>query len=47
MTGIYIVDAEYIKPDTPFTRGHSFKLKKKKINEKYQATILHQQDFNS
>jgi len=28
MTGIYAVDAEYIKPDTSFTRGHSFKLKK-------------------
>jgi len=30
MTGVYAVDAEYIKPDTSFTRAHSFKLKKER-----------------
>ena len=30
MSGIHAVDTEYIKPDTSFTRGHSFKLKKEK-----------------
>ena len=30
MSGIYSVDADYIKPDKSFTRGHSFKLKKEK-----------------
>ena len=28
ISGIYEVDADYIKPDKSFTRGHSFKLKK-------------------
>jgi len=31
MTEIYAVGAEYIKPDTSFTRGHSFKLKKERL----------------
>jgi len=38
MTGIYAVDADYIKPDK------GFQVKERKINEKYQATILQQQD---
>ena len=39
MSGIYAIDAEYIKPNTPFTRGPSFKLKKERsminIRQKY------------
>ena len=30
MTGIYAVDAEYIKPDKSLTRVHSFNLKKER-----------------
>ena len=30
MSGIYAVDAEYIKPDKSLTWGHSFKLKKER-----------------
>ena len=34
MSGIYAIDAEYIKPDKSFTRGHSFKLKKERSMNK-------------
>ena len=44
MTGVYAVDAEYIKPDTSFTRGHSFKLKKersmKNIRQQYYSNRI-------
>ena len=38
---MYAVDGEYIKPDTSFTMGHSFKLKKgrsmKNIRQQYYS----------
>jgi len=44
MTEINTVDAEYIKPDTSFTRSHSFKLKKersmKNIREQYYSNRI-------
>ena len=44
MTGIYAVDAEYIKPYTSFTRGHIFKLKKersmKHIRQQYYSNRI-------
>jgi len=45
MSGIYAVNAEYIKPDTSFTRGHSFNLKKerplKNIRQQYYSNRMH------
>jgi len=44
MSGIYAVDAEYIKPNKSFTRGHSSKLKKersmKNIREQYYSNRI-------
>ena len=44
MSGIYAVDAEYIKPDKSLTRGHSVKLKKEKsmknIRQQYYSNRI-------
>jgi len=47
MSGIYAVDAEYIKPDTSFTRDHSFRLKKERSMKHIRQQYYNNRILNS
>ena len=38
MSGMYAVDAEYMRPDKSFTMGHSFKLKKERKKDQWKIS---------